>query len=143
MISYSPSHNINELFDQYAKALVQFDAKKMVNFYHLPCIFMSDEASNLFKDASKLEGLFVQGTGFYKQFGLVKCAVDVVSKQFITEKICAVKANWRFYNSEEILMYSCDYQYVLKLDKKGQWKIEVSISVNEKDRMEKWLACKA
>ncbi len=142
MISYSPAQKINALFDQYAKALMQFDAKQMVSFYHLPCIFMSNESSNLFKDASKLEGLFVQGTGFYKQFGLVKCLVDVVSKQFITDKIVSIKANWRFYTTNETLMYSCDYQYVLKLDKKGLWKIEVSISVNEKERMEEWLAVK-
>lgn len=137
-MSESTLHKVNEFFDTYASALESFDTKAMAQHYVLPCLFISDDNSTVFTEASKLEGLFNQGTGFYKQFGIAHARPEVWSKRAWTDKIIKAKVNWQYFDAENQPIYDCDYQYILKVDKQGKIKIEVSVSVNEKERMEEW-----
>jgi hypothetical protein len=130
--------NINSFFEAYGRALESADTKMMVMHYSLPCLFLSDDSSSAFNDANKLEALFNQATLFYKQFGIVHARPDVWTKRSITNKIVKVKVNWQYYNADNQPVYNCDYEYVLKPDKKGKWKIELSIDINEKERMQQW-----
>jgi len=138
-MSASQFEKINDFFESYAQALEQFDTKAMTLSYHMPCTFLSDESSTVFTELSKLEGLFNQGTSFYKQFGIAHARPQVWSKRFWTDKICKAKVNWQYFDKENKPVYDCDYQYILRLDKNSHWKIDVSVSVNEKERMEEWL----
>ncbi len=138
-MSSSPFQRINEFFESYAQALESFDTKAMAQHYNIPCTFLSDDASTVFSEASKLEGLFNQGTTFYKQFGIVYSRPEVFSKRFWTDRIVKARVNWQYFDQDKKPIYNCDYQYVLRLDKHDQYKIEISIAVNEKERMEEWL----
>jgi hypothetical protein len=131
-------HRINDFFEKYAHALEQADTKMMAQYYSLPCTFLSDEGATVFAEASKLEGLFNQGTGFYKQFGIVHARPEVWSKRAWTDKIVKVKVNWQYFDAEKKPVYDCDYQYIVKTDKHNKLKIEVAVSINEKERMEEW-----
>lgn len=131
-------HQVSEFFDSYARALESFDTKAMAQHYVLPCLFMSDESSTVFTEASKLEGLFNQGTGFYKQFGIAHARPEVWSKRAWTDKIIKCKVNWQYFDADNQPIYDCDYQYILKVDKQDRLKIEVSVSVNEKEKMQEW-----
>lgn len=132
-------HKINSFFDDYAKALESFDTKSMAYHYAIPCTFLDDDSAQFFSEASKLEGLFNQGTTFYKQFGIAHARPEVWSKRQWTGKIVKVKVNWKYFDAANKPVYNCDYQYILKLDKHDKWKIEVSVSINEKERMEEWM----
>lgn len=138
-MSSSTFQKVNEFFESYASALEQYDTKAMTFHYNIPCTFLSDESSTVFTEASKLEGLFNQGTSFYKQFGIVHARPQVWSKRFWTDRICKVKVNWQYFDKENKPIYDCDYQYIIRLDKTDNWKIEVSVAVNEKEKMEEWL----
>ena len=129
---------ISNFFETYARALENHDTKLMANHYFIPCTFISDDSNTTFNDASKLEGLFNQGVIFYKQFGIIHAWPQVWSKQFWTDKIARVKVKWSYLDKDKQLVYECDYQYVLKLDKHNHWKIILSVSINEKERMEEW-----
>jgi hypothetical protein len=131
-------HKISSFFDGYAHALESFDTKLMAQHYSIPCTFLADESTQVFTEASKLEGLFNQGTGFYKQFGIVHARPEVWNKRSLSKKIMKAKVNWKYFDAANKLVYECDYQYIMKLDKHDKWKIEISISVNEKERMEQW-----
>ena len=135
----SPFYKLNDFFEAYANALENYDTKLMAKHYDLPCTFLSDEANTVFTEVSKLEGLFNQGINFYKQFGIVHARPEVWSKRMWTEKIYKVKVNWQYFDKENKPIYNCDYQYILHLDKQNNWKIQVSVAVNEKERMEEWL----
>ncbi len=132
-------HKISSFFEDYANALESFDSKAMAMHYAIPCTFLSDESAQVFTEASKLEGLFNQGISFYKQFGIANARPEVWSKRQWTDRIVKAKVNWKYYNADNQPVYDCDYQYILKLDKHDKWKIEVSVSVNEKERMEEWM----
>ncbi|MCF8450737.1 MAG: hypothetical protein K9G49_12775 [Taibaiella sp.] len=106
--------------------------------YNIPCTMLSDEATSLFNDSVKLEGFFNQGAGFYKQFGISHVRQDIWTRKLITSKITSVKVNWQYFDALQQPIYSCDYLYTMKLDKNNQWKIVVSVSLNEKERMEEW-----
>jgi hypothetical protein len=92
----------------------------------------------VFNDAGKLEGFFNQGVGFYRQFGIVGVRPDVWSRRFWSKKIMQVKVNWQYFDLNKKPIYNCDYHYVLKLDKNNVWKIILSVSENERERMEEW-----
>lgn len=138
-ITTAALYKVSSFFDSYARALESFDTKLMAQHYYIPCTFLADESTQVFTEASKLEGLFNQGTNFYKQFGIVHARPEIWTKRSWTEKIVKVKVNWKYYDVNNQPVYNCDYQYILKLDKHDKWKIEVSVSVNEKERMEEWM----
>jgi len=129
---------LNNFFEVYSKALENYDTKGLAFLYNIPCTMLSDEATTIFNDAGKLEGFFNQGAGFYKQFGIAHVHHEIWSRRELTPRIMSVKVNWKYYDIDERKIYNCDYQYVLKLDKHDQWKIILSVSVNEKERMEQW-----
>ena len=130
--------NINDFFEIYANALVQHNTKGMAYLHHVPCTMLSDDATTIFSDASKLEGFFNQGMSFYRQFGITHVRSDVRNFKLLTERICEVKVQWQYLDAFKQPIYSCDYHYVMKLDKYNTWKIILSVSVNEKERMEEW-----
>jgi hypothetical protein len=49
-----------------------------------------------------------------------------------------VKVTWHYKDGLGAPIYSCDYHYTMKMDKNNQWRIILSVSVNEKERMEEW-----
>lgn len=129
---------INDFFEVYAGALERYDTKGMAFLYNIPCTMLSDDSTALFNDAGKLEGFFNQGVSFYKQFGISNVRPEIWSKRQLTDRIMNVKVNWQYFDSLKQPIYNCDYHYTLKLDKKNNWKIILSVSVNEKERMEEW-----
>jgi hypothetical protein len=138
MINNTFEH-INSFFESYAKALEAFDSKAIAQHYSIPCTFLSNEAATAFTDFSALEGLFIKGMGFYKQFGIAHARPEVWSKRPWTDRIAKVKLEWKYYDTNNKPIYNCDYHYILRLDKNDSWKIEMAVSVNEKERMEEWL----
>ncbi len=130
--------DINAFFDEYAKALERLNTKLMAQLYNIPCTMLSDDATTIFNDAGKLEGFFNQGVGFYRQFGIVGVRPDVWNRKPWSKKIVQVKVNWQYFDLQKKPIYNCDYHYVLKLDKHNQWKIILSVSENERERMEEW-----
>ncbi len=131
---------INDFFEIYAKALENYDTKGLAYMYTTPCTMLSDDSTAFFNDPGKLEGFFNQGTGFYKQFGIAYARPDVWSRRLYTDKIINVMVKWEYLDVFKKPIYNCDYHYVLKLDKNKHWKIVLSVSVNEKERMEEWKA---
>jgi len=99
---------------------------------------LSDEATTVFNDAGKLEGFFNQGASFYRQFGIAQVRHEIWTKRHLSDKIAAVKVNWQFFDALNAPIYNCDYQYTIKLDKNNQWRIILSVSINEKKNMEEW-----
>ncbi len=130
--------NVNDFFETYASTLVQHNTKGMAYLHHVPCTMLSDDTTTVFSDFSKLEGFFNQGMSFYRQFGIAHAQADVWSRQILTPRICKVKVHWRYTDAFKQPIYDCDYHYILKLDKYNQWKVMLSVSVNEKERMEEW-----
>ncbi len=133
-----PLQQINSFFESYAHALENFDTKGMAFLYNIPCTLVSDDTTTQFNDYTKLEGFFNMGTGFYRQFGIAKVRPEVWNRRDWTGKIINVKVMWEYFDALNKPIYKCDYQYVLKLDKNNIWKIILSVSVNEKERMEEW-----
>lgn len=133
MLLQSPTlSKVNEFFEGYAAAIERQDTKYLANCYALPCTFISDESSLVYTSTSKLENLINQSKHFYAKHGINTVVADVKNKLTISDKIIRVKLNWRYNDSKGLLVYECDYFYILKLHEKNVWKIEVAISVNEK-----------
>ena len=133
---------INSFFGSYATALEHYDTKGLAWHYMMPCTFLADDYQTVFTEPSLLEGFFNQGAAFYKQYGIIHARPTVWSKRPWTDKIAKAKVKWEYYDENNNALYSCDYQYVLKLDKNNDWKIILSVSINEKERMEEWLSSK-
>ncbi len=133
-------HRVTDFFDSYAHALENTDTKKLVQHYALPCTFLDDDSCVSISDASKLEGLFNQVISFFKQYGIAHARPEIWSKRQWSDQILKTKVNWRYYDRNNQFLYTCDYQYLLRFDKNGQWRIQVSVSINDKERMNEWLA---
>lgn len=129
---------VYDFFEIYAKALENYDTKGLAFLYSIPCTMLSDDAATSFSDAGRLEGFFNQGATFYRQFGIAHVRPEIWNRRELSERIMNVKVNWQYYDALKQPIYNCDYHYILKLDKSNHWKIAVSVSANEKERMEEW-----
>lgn len=129
-------YRVNDFFEGYARALERQDTKYMANCYALPCTFISDDSSLAYTTLTKLESLINQSKRFYALHGITYTIPDIKNKLAISERIMRVKLNWRYYNKKDKLVYDCDYFYILRLDDEQHWKIEVAISVNEKEKID-------
>ena len=133
--------NIHDFFAGYARALEQQNVKAMGTFYHIPCLFLDDEGAVSFTDAAQLEGLFAQGTMFYQQHGIDQAQPEIRSRQELTTAgLLELKVRWQYNSTKRNNGYTADYLYILRRDKKGDHKIAVVTSLNEKQRMNDWLA---
>ena len=135
--------SIKHFLEIYAAAFLIYDTKQMAFLHNMPCTLVSDEKTSVFNDYSRLEGFFNLGAVFYRQFGIVKAIPEVWTRREWTERIANVKVNWQYHDRNDKLIYTCDYHYVLKADKHNSWKIILSVSVNEKERMEEWQAARS
>lgn len=140
-MSIKDSHllRINGFFESYAHAMEAFDSKAMAYHYCYPCMILDDDSSAVFTDAAKLEGLFNKGMSFYRHFGLVHAGPEIWSKRPWSDHLLKVKLNWKYYNADKEFLYDCDYDFLLRLDKHTEWKIQLAVSVNEKQNMEAWM----
>lgn len=132
-----PLYRINDFFEGYAKALERQDTKYMSGCYAMPCTFISDDSSQAYTTVTKLEGLINQSKRFYALHGISYAEADITNKLEISPNIARVKLNWRYYNKQDKLVYSCDYFYILRMDDKAHWRIEVAISINEKQEIDR------
>ena len=130
--------SIASFFESFAEALESQSAKVMAHLHLVPTTMLSDDAYTIFSDSSKLEGFFNQGIAFYRQIGIVYVRAEVWSKTELTDRIARVKVLWHYADALKQPVYSCEYTYVLKLDKTNHWKIVLSISIDEKEQMEDW-----
>jgi hypothetical protein len=133
-----PMQQVNSFFETYAKALEQYDTKGMAFLHNVPCTMISDDTTSQYNDVSKLEGFFNTGAAFYRQFGIAHVRPEVWTRRAWTNRIINVKVNWYYMDVFKNPIYDCENQYVLKLDKHSQWKIMLSVSVNEKEKIEEW-----
>lgn len=133
----SPFQGVNDFFEGYAKAIERQDTKYLAHCYALPCTFISDESSLVYTTPTKLENLINQSKHFYAIHGITTVTADVMNKLSISNKIIRVKLNWRYMNAKGKKVYDCDYFYILRLHDKQEWKIEVAISINEKEAISK------
>ena len=126
---------MNDFFGSYANALEKGDIKLIVNHFHIPCTFISDDTSTTFSEASRLEGTLGQSLRFFKQLGIVEIRTDVWTRHTWTDKVVSTKVNWKYFDGLGQPVYNYDYQYVLKADKGNKWKIILAVSLNEKERV--------
>ncbi len=141
-VTTNPKERVSRFFESYSHALENFDSKLMTMHFMLPATMISDDNTTVFTEASVLEGMFNQAIGFYKQNGILHARPEVWSKHAVTERIMKVKVNWQYFDAQNKPLYNCDDHYILRLDKHDEWKIQVLISVNEKQHMEEWMAKK-
>lgn len=135
--NYSLQYKVNIFFEEYAKAIERQDTKYLAECYSLPCTFMADDASQVYSTATKLESLINQGKHFYAVHGITTAVPDIKNKLSITPNIIRVKLNWKYLDKKGKKVYDCDYFYILKINDKKKWKIEVAISINEKEAIDK------
>ena len=136
------SASISELqhfFEGYAECIDRNDARGIAQYFSVPCLMVSDDRSSAFTDLNAVEVLFLQGFSFLKKHGIVSAKPDVRNRRFITEKILQVAIQWSYFGADGHLLYACDYLYMLHHKEQAGWRIETSISVNEKERMEAFL----
>ena len=133
-----PLAELNTFFELFAEALALFDTKTMAHLYHMPCTLLSDDNCNMFSEAVKLEGFFNRGASVYKQIGVARVKAEIWNRQIWTDKMMMVKVKWKYADHNGTEIYSCDYNYILKREKDQQLRIVMSVSVNEKERMEEW-----
>jgi len=135
--------NINDFFDAYATAMEQHDTRLMTRFYDVPCMIIADDHSSAFTEINKLEGLFNQAIASYTQMGIRYFKAELWNRRQLSDRLHEVKVIWHYENAQQQLLYSCQYIYILRVDKNHSWKIQTAVSVDEKKQLDNWMAVRS
>lgn len=127
--------NTNTFFDAYAAAMQQQDTRLMTRFYEWPCTLMGDGITNVYSEPNRLEGLFNQGIVYYGQIGVRSFKPELWSRHQLNEHYMRVRVKWHHCDESGVELYHCFYEYVLHSDKSGFWKMQVVVSIDEKERL--------
>jgi hypothetical protein len=133
---------LHDFFESYGQSLESFDAQRAASHYKLPCLLSSSDGATAFSDLTKLESLFVQGYSFFRQHGIAHARPQVLSRRNWADNVMKCKVQWTYFTSENELAYKCDYQYIVREMSKGEWRVEVAFSVDEREQVEAWLTRK-
>ncbi len=129
------SVELKAFFDQYGKALENYDVNTTVSFYGFPCFVISDDFVEALAIPQELNKSLTQIQEFYKQFDLVKVTHELTKTEIVSEKLVRVRVTWNYYDSKDNLLVDSDYVYLLRKDSDA-YKIYVVIPFNEQQKMQ-------
>lgn len=135
ILKNTSASGVHDFFEGYARAMEQHDSKYIAGCYSLPCTFISDDESRSYTTTARLEGLINQSKRFYTIHGITSVTAEVMNTYMITQRIARVTLRWIYKNDKGLLVYDCNYLYILRLDAHQHWRIETAIDVNEKERI--------
>jgi len=126
-------------FQDYAEAFRAKSSGRLLAKFCLPLTFLTKSGPIAFNDeaslSSNLDGLMRR----YEQIEAVDWNYTIRNVRAIGAGIHLVEIEWRFFNPDNELLYSCDTSYFLAGDAKTGAKVMVIIAHNENEEYEKAL----
>lgn len=132
------SEQLKSYFNQYGKAVENYDVNATVSFYGFPCFMISDDFVGSLATPDELNQALTQAQGFYKQFDLAKVTYELTKIEIVSEKLVRVRITWNYYDSKDNLLVDSDYVYLLRKEN-ASYKIYVVIPFNEQQKMQELL----
>ena len=130
---------VEEFFQDYAAAFRSKSRDRLLAKFCLPLTFPTRSGPVAFNDEEHLSANLDALMRRYEQIEAVDWSYTIRNVRVVGSGIHLVEIEWRFFNPDNELLYSCDTSYFLAGDAKTGAKVMAIIAHNENEEYEKAL----
>ncbi|MFM6945129.1 MAG: hypothetical protein ACKOXV_07640 [Bacteroidota bacterium] len=123
-----------DFIDQYQLAFNSFHVKNIINQFTFPLQVIHKDTCHVYTDSSNLEAVLQGGMQFYKKNNITSVAITPLQKHAINDQVAYIKIKLAFYNADQIELYHCHYELILRRIKNNELKIQCMINADEADK---------
>lgn len=130
---------VEEFFQDYADAFRSKSAGRLLAKFCLPLTFLTKSGPIALNDEERLSANLDALMRRYEQIEAVDWKYTIKDVRAIGSGIHLVEIEWRFFNANSELQYSCDTSYILAGEANTDSKVMAIIAHNENEEYEKVL----
>ena len=133
-----------EIFlQEYAEAFQAKSRDRLLSKFCLPLTFLTKSGPVAFNDEERLSANLDALMRRYEQLGAMDWKYTIRNVQAIGSGIHLVELEWRFFNADNELLYTCATSYLLAGEAQTGAKVMAIIAHNENEEYEKVLKRKS
>jgi hypothetical protein len=122
--------------DSYAKALNNFDLKKVASFCLTPTIIMSDKSKEIITSEVQLEHVINQMFANFKQISIKTFMPILRQTMGLSGLLFFSKMRWQFFDEHDQHCFGCATSYTLQKMPDKQPKIIVAVINDDENKRE-------
>jgi hypothetical protein len=126
-------------FQDYADAFRSKSRDGLLAKFCLPLTFLTKSGPIVLNDEERLSANLDALMRRYEKIGAIDWNYTIRNVQVVGSGIHLVEVEWRFFNADNELLYSCDTSYFLAGETKAGAKVMAIIAHNENEEYEKAL----
>jgi hypothetical protein len=107
--------------------------------FSVPLTFLTKNGPVVLDDEDRLSANMDALTRRYEQIGAIEWKYSIRKAQVISRGIHLIDLEWRFFNSDNELLYACDTSYFVAGETNMEAKVMAIIAHNENDEYQKAL----
>jgi hypothetical protein len=130
---------VEQFFQDYAAAFRAPSGGSLLTKFCLPLTFLTKSGPVAFNDEASLVANLAALMHRYEQIEAVDWQYTIRDVRAIGDGIHLVELEWRFFNADNELLYSCDTSYVLAGAAQTDAKVMAIIAHNENEAYEQAL----
>ena len=134
---------VEQFFHDYAAAFRSKSKAGLLAKFCLPLTFLTKSGPIALNDEEHLSANLAALMRRYEQIGAVDWSYTIRNVQALGSGIHLVEVEWRFFNADNELLYTCDTTYFLAGETQTEVKVLAIIAHNENEEYEKALQRKA
>ena len=130
---------VEQFFQDYAEAFRAQSRGRLLGKFCLPLTFLTKSGPVVLNDEDSLSANLDALMRRYEQIGAVDWNYTIRDVRAIGSGIHLVELEWRFFNADNELLYSCDTSYFLAGEAETGAKVMAIIAHNENEAYEQAL----
>ena len=130
---------VEEFFQDYADSFRSKSSERLLAKFCFPLTFLTGSSPIAFNDEERLKANLDALMRRYEQIEAVDWNYTIRNVETIGSGIHLVKLEWRFFNADSELLYTCDTSYFLAGEAKTGAKVMAVIAHHENEEYEKAL----
>ena len=128
---------IEKFFEDYAEAFRSNSMNSLLAKFSVPLTFLTKNGPVVLEDEDRLSANMDALIRRYEQIGAIDWKYSIRKAQVIGSGIHLIEIEWRFFNSDNELLYACDTSYFVAGETNKEAKVMAIIAHNENDEYQK------
>jgi hypothetical protein len=120
-------NEVQQLLDQFARALTAGEAGKVAALWETPALVMSDQAVQAVGATSEVESFFAGAKDQYNDMGITDTRPEIRRLTWATDRTAIVEVRWPWLNADGRESGSETSTYTLRRDDAGKLKVRVVV----------------
>ncbi len=137
-MSHTILPQLHRFFEEYALNIYRQQVKHLLAMYAVPCIFMDEDQTRIISSVALLEGQLSQSLIQFRKAGIHQTRPSLWTARRTTPRGVLVQVKWDYLSEDGLPAFQSEYQYLLRQNSAGNWRIELVMAMEEKQAFRQW-----